>query len=439
MAQSFFKAKTLKTVVFGALLAAFFIGCSGDSPHVKRGREMLSIGEFEDATKEFKLALKDNPKDVKAKALFFYAQSYIEEEPEVFYTLVSVFMYSEAEKEKLVDKEELDKLKLELRNDFYDYGLETKDWKELVKIAEIAGKEAFAQEDTDEDEYLKAFKIIGATITGKLGDTEAVEYLLRSMKDFESVWLAYTGLLAIGKSAIKPLEAELTNKESLFREQAERVLYLLRTVNCFTELKKEIPKARPVREKDVSSAIYEEYFDAEGLYTLLPRSGAIYIGDYTDYTVGIELPEYSFVSQSKDTLKPEEILFVYGMDPEHADDKFFAVFYQWNADNGKWERVELHKASGSQTTVFSSEDPIVYFKTTDEGYILATASTETQTLYRTETDYSTYPPTTRRVPYEKEGIFLDEIKFKWSDALVEIVPPKDTLEVDSTDVTGEAE
>ncbi|MBD3285042.1 hypothetical protein GF359_01590, partial [candidate division WOR-3 bacterium] len=113
----------LSVVIWVGLLFVMLLGgCDKESPHVKRGREMLTIGEYEDATKEFRIALKDNPDDVKAKALLFYTQSFIEDEPEAFYALISVLMYSEAEKEEFVDQEELNKLKLELRNDFYDYG-----------------------------------------------------------------------------------------------------------------------------------------------------------------------------------------------------------------------------------------------------------------------------------------------------------------------------
>lgn len=403
------------------LLAGFALSsCSRENPHVKSGREKLTAGELSDAIKEFKAALEANPKDPKAKALLYYAQARKGRDINSFSALLGVYMCSEAQKDKLVGEAEVEKLKLELRNEFYQAGLETADWKELARIAAIAGREAFAQPDPEKDDYfLVSFKMVGAAVAAKEGNPEGIRYLLKGMKDYqdENIYLylfAYQALGSVGKPALRTLREEAGNRESLLAESAERTLTLLDAVSKLTAFKQAAPGARSLRVGDVAEEIYDDYFGS--VATIIPASGAYYFGDYT---LAVELPHLESL-ESDDSLKPGNMLFIYGIDPTHAGEEFFAAFYRWDEQALGWTPVKLQDAKGKKMDSYWARTPVVEFEETDDGFALFTATVEERTVYKSQWDWNTY--STRRVPTTRNVVALEAVNLLYANNMLTVTP-----------------
>lgn len=402
-------------------LAGFVLSsCARENPHVKSGREMLTEGKIQDAIKEFKTALEDSPKDPKAKALLFYAEMLKERDINAFSALVNVYMCSEAGKDKLIKQGELEKQKIELRDALYRYGLETEDWKELERIAAIAGKEAFAQPAPDKDDYmLTSFKIMGAVIAAKEGNPEATRYLVKVMKDYEDeniylYLLAYQGLGSIGKAAARPLRDELANSQSLLRGPAEQALTLIDAVDELVEFKRRMPGGRSIRSGDVPAEIYDDYFGS--LATIVSTSGAYYLGDYQ---LSSELANMESVD-SEGSGKPAKMLMVYGINPGRDGEKFFAAFYRWDAKAMGWSAVKVGDAKGRTQNVLWAARPFVELADNEQGYLLSTATVSEKTVYKTEWDWETF--SSKRVPVTRMTVDLEPLVLGYSEGLLSVKP-----------------
>lgn len=410
--------KLLIILVVGAMLF-----CARENVHVKNGREMLAAGELKEAVSELKLALQDNEEDLTAKALLFYAKCRQDKNITRYSTLLDIYMVAEIEQYGLLPAEEIEELKRGLMETYADgYGIETRDWKELTKLAAIAGTEGFALPDpADEDLNFVSFKTLSAAVAAKEGDKDAVLYLLSVIRDYKDSrynlhLLATQSLLSVGKPALRPLEAEVTKRESLWSEDAEELLAVMKITELVAGIKQKMPSSRSVRKEDMDPRIYERYSLVAQDYVLIPDNNAWY---FTYMNVDLGMPSYDYL-ESADENAPERLAYVRGIDPDRGENPFFITFYQWGESD--WQQLAIVDTDNQSLDIFYSPMPVVSFLPTRAGYRIVTAGIGEITRYRMKVDWDNFKIT--REPYQEEGVVIAEIDLVWSDGFLTIQAPE---------------
>lgn len=206
-----------------AVLATLLL--SRESPNVRRGKELLSIGEFAAAIVEFKIAAKDNPDDQEAKPLLLYGVAKASDELAQLFESISQFdLASGAQLPIGVDPdvhEEIVRSVKKVRMELYERGLDTKDPNELAGLLRAAAawifKELAGQPASKKDvDY-------AALVLGMDGDLPAINYLCERLKSEKAEHVPRL-LEAVGKPAIKPLRSVVQDRENLGRPKALSVL-----------------------------------------------------------------------------------------------------------------------------------------------------------------------------------------------------------------------
>jgi hypothetical protein len=180
--------RTFVHLVIAIAVAISFAGCGKkpveDSAHVKRAKELMSIGEWSNASTELKIELKDKPKDLTARGLLLYC---VEQNggkgedrgEDLFELYVALVAMSSPEWERTASadlRDETNKSLIRLRQEFYDKGVDTTDVADLKKVIETGA--AFGFEKADKPEA----KDHAAGILALAGQEPAIAHLVERLK-----------------------------------------------------------------------------------------------------------------------------------------------------------------------------------------------------------------------------------------------------------------
>lgn len=400
-----------------AIITAIPIACKKENPNVKKGKEFLEIEEFESAQKEFKIALKNEPKNVEAKGLLIYTNCRLE--PYILGKIyiglgAKVLLCEDAEMDRWANKEKIEKLKVQIRNEFYKMGIETKNWQELTQIIKIAGKEAFKTKVPEEGEgkrTMEVFKLIGAIAEGREGNEEAVRFLLKMSKEEDFRDLAIDALARIGLKSLPILKREIQNKESLFRKEASKAYRIIKAISSLSTFMEKHPDVRGIRAKQVPEKIWKEMkLEEVSYWNFFPSSGTFFYCNPD--TLGRNVPLYMLLS---DTIKNLHLLFWFGTLPK--ENRFFFSPFVWNEGKLEWQPAKIKKLTSEFSDIYSSNHPLFIYNLSNDTLQVAEVSSETVTKYKIETDWSTYPPTEKRVPYTEEALSKKDIVFLYKDGV----------------------
>src|SRR5687768_149383 len=136
-----------------AVALALLTACGSkkeDSAHMKRARELLSIGEWSNARTELKLELKDNPKQTEARGLLLYCldrgeglNAGIIDRLVDLYAVVAAVSDPAWEKAPKDTRDFVNKTLISTRQSLYDQGVDTSDAADLREVIKVAARFGF--------------------------------------------------------------------------------------------------------------------------------------------------------------------------------------------------------------------------------------------------------------------------------------------------------
>lgn len=197
-----------------------------EDPHVRRGKELLSIDEYASAAKEFKIYLKKSgAQDTAAKAMLLYAllrseQNGVEGLKNMLSMQLTLAVFLDEKWSRMLNDEKRENVKKALikwRRGLFEMGLDTKDGAELSHVLLDLAK--FVMTESDQD----ASKDMAAHVLAGNGNAEAVQYLIERLKG-SNITEVETSLVRLGRGAASALKNVVQDPEHLGREQALRAL-----------------------------------------------------------------------------------------------------------------------------------------------------------------------------------------------------------------------
>jgi hypothetical protein len=234
--------------VLVVLAVASGCGGSGSNPNVRRGRDLLAIGEADAAVRELRIALKAQPSSREAKALLLVALMRADDSLNRWYEGQILFerlrFLRESKLESLEGFSELEKLTTGARQELYDKGLDSKDGAELFQISREAAAYSFrSKEATDEERDYAAFAL------AVHDDSAALAYLVDRLKSEKATYIP--DLLArLGAAAESQLMDAIKTRENLARPRALDTLARLRARQASENMFKDDPALRGLRDED---------------------------------------------------------------------------------------------------------------------------------------------------------------------------------------------
>lgn len=218
-------ASTLRVwAVLGVISLAACGGGRSEDPNLRRGRELLAMKEPDAAVREFRLALKNEPKNERIKALLLVALLRTDDALPDWYEAQILFdrirFLKENELQSLDGFEGLTKHVTNARQGFYDKGLDTRDTEELWDLTLRAAEYSFKEADDEEKDY-------AAFVLALHKDDKAVDFLVERLKSEKASYLP--GLLSrLGGVGERGLTKVANEPENLGRPRALDTLAVLR-------------------------------------------------------------------------------------------------------------------------------------------------------------------------------------------------------------------
>jgi hypothetical protein len=256
-------AASLVAVAVAATLLVFRMG-DDENPNVQRGRELLSVDEPEAAAREFKIALKQNPNDERAKALLLVAVERKEKALVTWYQLQQGF----AQLQRVIDDSKfaslesikhLRKFAVGTRQEMYEKGVDTKNADELARITRVAAKFSFDTGDGDE-------KDAAAFVLALQGNANAMNHLVDRLKS-DKATLVPELLMKLGDNVERPLVTVAADKDNLGRAKALDVLVKVREKQAAKHWFEASSELRGIKPEDLPKELqaFVGYFDTNGL------------------------------------------------------------------------------------------------------------------------------------------------------------------------------
>jgi hypothetical protein len=196
-------------LVFGLISAC---GKKEESAHMKRARELLSIGEWANARTELKLEVKDHSRETEARGLLLYCIDREDGLDKVadfgmleLYALLNAPSSPDWDKAPKDTQDFVNKILIETRQKLYDKSVDTKDSADLSSVILAAARFGFEKDD-DQDR-----KDAYAAILARSGDGPSLQYLVERLKS-QNPDLVVDYLASVGSGALQPLQKVLADR-----------------------------------------------------------------------------------------------------------------------------------------------------------------------------------------------------------------------------------
>lgn len=434
--------------------AAIVLAALRENPHHVNGLKHIEAKNFDEATEQLRLCLQEEENHLSAKAMLHYAtirqrvedeeDEYEDCEPEyVKEMLVQGFLSTFARERSedpaynvtfldTEDRKDWQKSNKEwrkqVREEMREAKVYTRDWDEVNAVWAREAQIVSELSVDPDDEYDELFHALALARLAAQGDRQAGEALVKLAKETPEL----AALLIIARdTVIEPLRKELSNKESLMREDALETLQVFCLDDMIAQFCRQHPKVkRPTRKADFgpgNKLVWEQRRGWTGP-AIWPGGNQFYRWFLDTFATGVDLCSIWF---DIDRVNDEhDVACVVGYDS--AKKRFCARMYLWDDDELCWRDLKI---KGENNTTLDEITKKAYMPARVDGFAESSelgiswqevgedTYTETVTRYRAERDLwgRSY-----RVPYKIEVTReRDAIFSRW--AIYELEPESECL------------
>jgi hypothetical protein len=296
------------------LMLTASLGCNRENEHLERARKQMERGQWANARTALGQALKQDAKDLQARAMLLYCLDREEGlQALIDFSLYSLFVYSLAARDPSAaraSKRVRSKMEDELadaRKTLFDRGLDTKDIDDLAKVALEAARYGHAHHEEQAREPAE----LATLAVG--GDGQALARLVDLLKGQDPIDPVLY-LTDVGPRAVAPLQAMLRDEAFTGRRAALLVLAQIAATERARAWLQERPElisaelspARPVGKELLPATALSnrrglDLWRAHGLVTLLdddsPDHALVLLQAWDDSKGEVALEPHAFADQ----------------------------------------------------------------------------------------------------------------------------------------------